>query len=118
LDWRRVPEDLTRFSLAIAADVLYEERNIEPLAALLERVVAEDGTFLLADPGRVHLTGFLTRMAGAGWRVANLGERVEESPAGNGMHVRVRLFRLGRARTIDLEGNGGSTLPGPSPTLT
>ena len=118
LDWRQVPAALPRFPLAIAADVLYEERNIEPLAAVLERTVAPNGAFLLSDPGRVHLTGFLTRMTHAGWKVAELAERMEESPAGNEMQVRVRLFRLSRLATTPTERAGGHTLPVPPPSLT
>jgi predicted nicotinamide N-methyase len=47
------------FDLVIAADVLYEVRNVEWLAALLPRLGVE---VLLADPGRDHATTFFTRL--------------------------------------------------------
>ena len=40
------------------ADVLYERRNVEPLAELLPRL---GGEVLLADPGRPPLGDFLAR---------------------------------------------------------
>src|SRR5436309_13294524 len=50
--------DRAPFDLVLAADVLYERRNVEPLAALLPRL---GGEVLLADPGRPPLGDFLAR---------------------------------------------------------
>lgn len=61
-------QELGRFDLVLAADVLYEERNVEHLLALLPLVVAAGGEALVADPGRAHATAFLRRAAGR-WRV-------------------------------------------------
>jgi predicted nicotinamide N-methyase len=47
------------FDLVLAADVLYEQRNVEPLAALLPSL---GGEVLLADPGRPPLEAFLGRV--------------------------------------------------------
>ena len=47
------------FDLVLAADVLYERRNVEPLAELLPRL---GGEILVADPGRPPLEGFLERV--------------------------------------------------------
>src|SRR5690606_27446174 len=44
LDWRHPPPELGRFPLVVAADVLYERRNADALAALLPRVVAPSGS--------------------------------------------------------------------------
>ena len=44
------------FGLVLAADVLYEQRNVPVLAGLLPRL---GGEVLLADPGRPLLRGFL-----------------------------------------------------------
>ena len=46
------------FDLVLAADVLYEQRNVTALADLLPRL---GGEVLLADPGRPPLDGFLER---------------------------------------------------------
>ncbi len=54
-------EELTRrapFDLVLAADVLYERRNVDVLARLLPRLGRE---VLLADPGRPPLADFLAR---------------------------------------------------------
>ena len=56
------------FDLVLAADVLYERRNVDQLLALLPQLVTT-GVVLLADPGRPHLRTFLER-AEEDWRVA------------------------------------------------
>jgi predicted nicotinamide N-methyase len=53
------------FDLVLAADVLYERRNLEPLLELLPALADE---VLLTDPGRPALREFLERAA-AHWRV-------------------------------------------------
>ncbi len=40
------------WDLVLAADLLYERRNVEALLALLPRLVDGDGEILLAEPGR------------------------------------------------------------------
>jgi len=94
LDWREPPPDLGTFPLVIAADVLYEARNVEPLAEMLRRVVRPGGSALIADPGRVYFPPFLKRLESRGWTAEELPPRSEPSPAGNGRVVHVRLVRL------------------------
>ena len=53
------------WDLVLAADVLYERRNVDTLLALLPQLGAE---VLLADPGRPHTASFLER-AREGWTV-------------------------------------------------
>jgi predicted nicotinamide N-methyase len=55
-DWRLVDG---AYDLALAADVLYEARNVEPLAQLLPRLAAES---LVALAGRPHEAEFLRRV--------------------------------------------------------
>jgi predicted nicotinamide N-methyase len=55
-DWRDFDGS---FDLALAADVLYEERNVDALLAALPRLAPE---VLLADPGRPHAGAFLARV--------------------------------------------------------
>jgi predicted nicotinamide N-methyase len=74
------------FELVLAADVLYEQRNGEPLLALLDRMTAPEGTALVADPGRPAAPEFLAR-AREGWNVES--RRLSESP-------RVELHALRR----------------------
>jgi predicted nicotinamide N-methyase len=60
-DWSH-PESLLErapWDLVLAADVLYERRNVPALAGLLPRLVDPGGEILLADPGRVVAESFL-----------------------------------------------------------
>lgn len=70
-DWRDAGPllGLGPFDLVLAADVLYEARNVEPLLALLGALAAPA---LVADPGRRHAGAFLAGAAAAGWSVATL----------------------------------------------
>ena len=63
VDWRHVPEDLGRFDLVFASDVLYEKEYAELLPAILNRVLAPDGQALIADPGRVAAPVFVDSCA-------------------------------------------------------
>jgi predicted nicotinamide N-methyase len=65
LDWNHPP--LITADLVLAADVLYEERNALPLLALIDQVVARDGSALVADPGRRYADAFFALAAEAGW---------------------------------------------------
>ena len=57
------------WDLVLAADVLYERRNVDELLALLPRLGAG---VLLADPGRPHAKTFFERAAEA-WRIDRTG---------------------------------------------
>jgi len=57
------------WDLLLAADVLYERRNVDELLELLPRL---GSTVLLADPGRPHAKEFWTKAAGA-WRIEQSG---------------------------------------------
>jgi predicted nicotinamide N-methyase len=61
LSWTAPAPLLARapFDLVLAADVLYEQRNVTALAGLLPRL---GGEVLLADPGRPLLEGFLEQL--------------------------------------------------------
>lgn len=94
LDWRHPPPGRD-YDLVMAADVLYERRNVEILAALLERVVAPGGTALVADPGRIYAGDFLATMREQGWDADEVDARME--PSALGAESRVRIHRLRRA---------------------
>jgi predicted nicotinamide N-methyase len=67
--WDADPEQLgPPWPLVLASDVLYEERNVDPLLALLPRVCAPGGEVWLADPGRAPAKQFLAAAAGT-WRI-------------------------------------------------
>jgi predicted nicotinamide N-methyase len=88
------------WDLVIAADVLYEQRNVDLLLDLLPRLVDDRGEVWLADPGRRHAQDFWERL-GARWtRTSSLDED-------GAAPVMVEGLRLAGARTQ----TGGTTIP-------
>ena len=73
-DWRAPWDD--RFDLALAADVLYEERNVQPVAECL-RTVAPAAVVALA--GRPYEEAFLRLAEASGQRVEHIGKLVRLS---------------------------------------
>ena len=72
LNWRRPDPQVFAiapggFQVVLAADVLYEQRDVEPLLALVDRLVAPTGCLWLAEPGRAPARAFIDRARGAGW---------------------------------------------------
>jgi predicted nicotinamide N-methyase len=101
VNWRRTNEAFDRtvgegFPVVLAADVLYESRDIEPLLAFFLRVVAPGGLLWLAEPGRDVAGRFLERAALQGWS----GLREEHDgpwpdPKDEGVIVRIYQLRRG-----------------------
>lgn len=94
VDWRDLPADLGPFDRVVAADVLYE-RDYGPLVAnVLDRVLAENGTATVADPGRIAAEVFVR--ACDALDIELVRAPVHEVRDGAATH-RVRLFELRRA---------------------
>jgi predicted nicotinamide N-methyase len=55
------------FPVVLAADVLYERRDVEPLLALIELVVGLGGELWLAEPGRRPAAAFVEAIQERGW---------------------------------------------------
>jgi predicted nicotinamide N-methyase len=55
------------FPVVLAADVLYERRDVDPLLALIDRVLAPDGELWLSEPGRPPAARFLESIGARGW---------------------------------------------------
>lgn len=73
LNWRQPRPALFRlaqppFPEVLAADVLYETRDVNPLLELVEWLVAPGGTLWLAEPRRAAAQQFLAAAAAHGWR--------------------------------------------------
>jgi predicted nicotinamide N-methyase len=84
--WDAAPEELgPPWPLVLASDVLYEERNVVPLLALLPRLTATSGEVWLADPGRAPAAGFL-ESAAEHWRIDTI-------PHDGPSHVTVHRLR-------------------------
>ena len=98
VDWRDPPKallDRAPFDLVVAADVLYEPRNAEPLAALLPRLIADNGEALIADPRRPDAQAFLESLASTGWSIRT-DEVAHESPLDESGPI-VHLHHIERA---------------------
>jgi predicted nicotinamide N-methyase len=93
LDWRHPPPGET-WELVLAADVLYESRNAQALAALLPTILADGGRMLLADPGRVYIGEFIDQMEDMDWAVEEIDIRQETSDPATGAKSTVRIWRV------------------------
>lgn len=74
VNWRSPDADLFRESgdrwpVVLAADVLYEERDIEPVLAVFDRILAPGGSVLLAEPGRRPSRRAVERAREQGWHI-------------------------------------------------
>ncbi|MCE9534467.1 MAG: methyltransferase domain-containing protein [Planctomycetes bacterium] len=62
LDWRSPPEDF-RVPVILAADLTYELRNIDPLLALIKKILLPGGVCFLTDPDRTPAPKLRERLA-------------------------------------------------------
>ena len=98
VNWRNATAPLLdgsrRFPLILAADVLYERRDIVPLLDVLERILAPGGLVVLAEPGRTPAQLFLGQAAMRGWRdVASTWDGPWPDPGDAGVKVRIHELR-------------------------
>lgn len=97
LNWRQPSSALMErapFPLVLAADVLYERRDVEPLAALVDRLVAPGGSLWLAEPVRPPAQHFVSIARMAGWKGETLVHRGPwPDPDDADVEVRVHLLR-------------------------
>lgn len=91
VDWAEPEAIVARapWPLVLASDVLYEQRMVDTLLALLPRLVGPGGEVLLADSGRPLTPAFLARAAADGFTVESRVDRVLP---------RVQVHRLRPAR--------------------
>ncbi|MBP7936947.1 MAG: methyltransferase domain-containing protein [Phycisphaerae bacterium] len=84
--------DAPLYDLVLAADLLYERRNGQPIARWVASALRPGGTALLSDPNRSAAEGFsdLARAAGL---VTSLVDVETIGPAG--LVIRGRIWRLG-----------------------
>ncbi|NEP62080.1 MAG: methyltransferase domain-containing protein [Symploca sp. SIO2G7] len=91
LDWRCPPENL-KVDLMLAADVIYEARNIEPLVQLMTAVMRPRGECWLCDPDRPHRSMFQTALTTQGFEFATQPITLERphQPTVQGTIYRIR----------------------------
>jgi predicted nicotinamide N-methyase len=92
LDWRRLPEDLPRHDLVVAADVLYEKHHATALAAVVARTLAPAGEAWVADPGRARAVEFEPAARAAGLTVSRKPARRPQG-ATSGPEIDVYVLR-------------------------
>ncbi len=76
LDWRATPDDVGRFDLVLAADVLYERAYGPLVARVIDRLLVPGGTAWIADPGRVGAAAFVDEAESLGARVRSHTHRL------------------------------------------
>lgn len=81
--------------IVLAADVLYESRDVEPLVTLVERIVAPGGELWLAEPGRPPAQRFVNAVRLAGWTVETIEHHGPWPDLGDA-HVIVRVHLIRR----------------------
>lgn len=74
LNWRYPKANLFQDSgeqwpVVLAADVLYEQRDIQPVLEVLDRITAPDGLVLLAEPGRRPAKEAIELAREKGWQI-------------------------------------------------
>lgn len=74
VNWRDADANLLQsngepWPLVLAADVLYEERDITPVLSVLERIIAPGGMAWLAEPGRRVARAAVDLAHSNGWQV-------------------------------------------------
>ncbi len=100
INWRDPSTELREvaadgFPVVLAADVLYEKRDIDPLLDLIEWLLAPGGLFWLAEPGRNVAATFIERITERGWR-DDLAFHAGPWPDPRDFNVAVTVHRLRR----------------------
>ena len=66
VDWVSMPEDLGKFDVVLASDVLYEHRYASMVAEAIATTLVRGGEAIVADPGRIALDEFLEECSDRG----------------------------------------------------
>lgn len=93
LDWRQPPE--RQFPLIWGCELLYEDRNHEPLLSLTQRMLAPGGTAWFVDGGRAKAERFVSLVAGYGFSCRLFDEEMQ--PLAAPRVGRYQLLELRRA---------------------
>lgn len=91
VDWRALPDDLGRFDVVCASDVLYEPTYAELVSDVIATSLSPSGTACIADPGRAGLAPFRACMTSRGLReVEALTVLVQPDDASGGLVQKAR----------------------------
>lgn len=86
------------FPVIMAADVLYESRDIDPLIRLIDRFLAPHGQLWLSEPQRKVSGRFLDTLALRGWRFTS---HTEDGPWADGRTEPINIHFLRRELQSD-----------------
>src|SRR5262249_32262479 len=89
-DWRAPPDGM-RFPLILASDLIYELRNINPLVALIQKVLLPGGVCLLTDQDRLPAYNLTDALIGEGLPYTT---KVMHAGTPGGRRVRGTLYRI------------------------
>ncbi|CAN5584096.1 hypothetical protein BH11PLA2_BH11PLA2_34910 [soil metagenome] len=94
IDFRSPPDDVT-FPVIIGSDVMYEERLVEPLVELIDKLLLPGGLCLITDPDRLAAKSFRWLVQNAGLDVDPQFVRAGE-PGGD--RTKGTLYRITKTR--------------------
>jgi len=94
MDWRAPAVAPGCADVILGADILYERRFFEPVAAFLDYALAPGGKVWIADPERTVSAGACERLAAKGWRVAT-PQTARVAQSGQNMTVHLREITRG-----------------------
>ncbi|MES2179701.1 MAG: methyltransferase domain-containing protein [Gemmatimonadota bacterium] len=90
VNWTALPDDLGKFDVVLASDVLYEHRYAAMVASAIARTLVRGGEAIVADPGRIALEEFLEECADRG-----LASEADVRPYSDGdIRQTITLWRL------------------------
>ena len=103
VNWRKPTPELfaaagAGFPLILAADVLYEDKDVKPLSRLLSRILAPGGEVWIAEPGRDAAGSLLETLRNRGW--SGMREECANTRGDPNYHTKdvVTVHRLRRSR--------------------
>lgn len=91
VDWNHFPDDLGRFDLVVACDVLYTKPYAELIADAMVKYLATGGVGIVADPGRIAIEEWLEACKVREFRRVETMER--KFPV-NDKEQTIRIYRM------------------------
>jgi predicted nicotinamide N-methyase len=90
LDWRNPPADL-RVPVVLGSDLIFEARNVDPLVALIRKILLPDGVCLLTDQDRIPSERLRSRLVDEGLAFTT---KVMHAGEPGGRRVKGSLYRI------------------------
>jgi hypothetical protein len=90
MDWRNPPVHLC-VPVLLASDLIYEQRNVEPLVRLIKRLLAPEGFCLLTDQDRIPSAALRETLQAQGLEFTTQAVRAGEP---GGRRVKGTLYRI------------------------